>query len=46
MKKIIAIALALVLVLSIAACSSESGEKTIKVGASPSPHAEILVFAK
>ena len=46
MKKIIAIALALVLVLSFAACSSESDEKTIKVGASPAPHAEILEVAK
>ena len=45
MKKIIAIALALVLVLSFAACSNESDEKTIKVGASPAPHAEILEVA-
>ena len=46
MKKIIAIALALVLVLSFAACSNESAENVIKVGASPAPHAEILEVAK
>ena len=46
MKKIIAIVLALVLVLSFAACSKESDEKVIKVGASPAPHAEILEVAK
>ena len=46
MKKLIAFALALVLVLSFAACSSESDEKVIKVGASPAPHAEILEVAK
>ena len=42
MKKIIAIVLALTLVLSLAACGGKSNEKTIKVGATPAPHAEIL----
>ena len=46
MKKLTALVLALILVLSFAACSSESDEKTIKVGASPAPHAEILEVAK
>ena len=48
MKKVIALALALILVLSFAACSSNtaSDEKTIVVGASPAPHAEILEIAK
>ncbi len=46
MKKIVAIIIALVLTLSFAACSSESDEKVIKVGASPAPHAEILEVAK
>ena len=43
MKKSIAIILALVLVLSFAACGKKAAEsKTIKVGASITPHAEIL----
>ena len=46
MKKIIAIVLALVFVFSFAACSGETDEKVIKVGASPAPHAEILEVAK
>lgn len=46
MKKIIALVLALILVFSFAACSSETDEKVIKVGASPAPHAEILEIAK
>lgn len=46
MKKVIALVLALILTLSFAACSSESDEKVIKVGASPAPHAEILEVAK
>ena len=42
MKKLIAIILALVLVLSFAACGKKDDSKTIKVGASITPHAEIL----
>ena len=43
MKKSIAIILALVLVLSFAACGKKAdAKKTIKVGASITPHAEIL----
>ncbi len=43
MKKTIAILLALVLVLSFAACGKKAAaNKTIKVGASITPHAEIL----
>jgi len=43
MKKIIAIVLALTLALSLAACGgSAADDKTIKVGATPAPHAEIL----
>lgn len=43
MKKTIAIILALVLVLSFAACKKkDAASKTIKVGASITPHAEIL----
>ena len=43
MKKTIAIILALVLVLSFAACGKKAAaNKTIKVGASITPHAEIL----
>lgn len=45
MKKLLALVLALVFVLSFAACSSGS-DKTIKVGATPAPHAEILEVAK
>lgn len=46
MKKFIAIVLSLVLVLSLAACGSKSDDKTIKVGATPAPHAEILEIIK
>ena len=47
MKKIIAIVLALTLALSLAACGgSDADDKTIKVGATPAPHAEILETVK
>jgi len=42
MKKIIAIILTLALILSFAACAKKAEAKTIKVGASITPHAEIL----
>ena len=57
-KKIIALAAAAILTLSLAACSGNNSSSTadnsssdasstvIRVGASPSPHAEILEFAK
>lgn len=44
MKKIIAIALALLSALSVTACGKKS--ETLKVGASVTPHAEILKVAK
>ncbi len=46
MKKVIALILALTMALSLAACSGSSDDKTIKIGASPAPHAEILEIAK
>lgn len=46
MKKLLSLALSLVLVLSLASCGPKTDEKTIKVGASPTPHAEILEVAK
>ncbi len=47
MKKIIAIALALVLALSLGVSALADDEPvTIKIGASSTPHAEILEFAK
>jgi D-methionine transport system substrate-binding protein len=46
MKKIIAAILALCLCLSLAACGSKNEDKTIKVGATPAPHAEILEVIK
>ena len=49
MKKTLAIVLALVLCLgALTACGSkkDSGDKTITVAASPTPHAEILEVAK
>ena len=46
MKKIIAIVLALTLALSLAACGGSADNKTIKVGATPAPHAEILEVIK
>ena len=48
MKKIIAITLALVLALGLAACGQagdDTGDKTITIAASPTPHAEILKVA-
>lgn len=50
MKKVLALVLvlALILTLGLAACSGTpaADDKTIKVGASPAPHAEILEVAK
>ena len=46
MKKIFAVILALSLLLSLAACGGKSDEKTIKIGATPAPHAEILEVIK
>ena len=47
MKKILATVLALTLVLSLGAAALADDETvTLKVGASPTPHAEILEFAK
>ena len=48
MKKILSILLALALVFSALAFAScgKTDDKTIRVGASPSPHAEILAVAK
>ena len=47
MKKVITLILALTLVLSLTACGgSKADDKTIKVGASPAPHAAILEVAK
>lgn len=46
MKKIIAVILSLVLTLSLCACGDKSDDKTIKVGATPAPHAEILEIIK
>ena len=47
MKKTIVIALTVVLCLGLlAGCGSKTGEKTITVAASPTPHAEILKVAK
>ena len=46
MKKVIAIVLALTLALSLAACGGSADDKTIKVGATPAPHAQILETIK
>jgi D-methionine transport system substrate-binding protein len=46
MKKIIAAILALCLCLSLTACGPKNEDKTIKVGATPAPHAEILEVIK
>ncbi len=46
MKKIIAAILALTLCLSLAACGPKTDDKTIKVGATPAPHAQILEVVK
>ena len=47
MKKIIAIVLVLTMALALAACGAKTEtDKTIKVGATPAPHAEILEVVK
>ena len=46
MKKILGILLLLTLTVALAACGGKGSDKTIKVGASPAPHAEILEKAK
>lgn len=46
MKKLIAILLVLVFALSLASCGKKSETTVLKVGASPTPHAEILNFVK
>lgn len=46
MKKFIALVLALTLALGLTACGGSSEEKTIKVGATPAPHAQILEVVK
>ena len=46
MKKMIALILALTLALALVACGGTSDSKTVKVGATPAPHAEILEIAK
>lgn len=46
MKKIIAIILAIATVFCFAACGKKSDDKVIKVGASSTPHAEILEQVK
>lgn len=50
MKKLISIILAIALCLAtfciLTSCSSNKSSKTIKIGATPSPHAEILEYVK
>lgn len=42
MKKFFTVILSLTLLLSLTACGGHQDEKTIKIGATPAPHAEIL----
>ena len=46
MKKILTLILALTLILTFTACSGGTDDKTIVIGATPAPHAEILEFVK
>ncbi len=46
MKRVLSAILAIICALAITGCSSASGDKTIKVGASPVPHAAILQVVK
>ena len=41
-RKLTVLALAFALLLSLAACGGSGDDKTITVGATPAPHAEIL----
>lgn len=45
MKRIFAIAIALVLTLSLVGCSNGGDSKTVRIGASPTPHKVILDYA-
>ena len=45
-RKLTVLALAFALLLSLAACGGSGDDKTITVGATPAPHAEILEVAK
>ncbi len=45
-KKLAALLLALTLLCALTACGSKSANKTIKIGATPAPHCEILEIAK
>lgn len=45
-KKALALLLALTLILALCACSSGKSATTLKVGATPAPHAEILEIVK
>ena len=45
-KRLFALGLVLVLVLGLSACAGKTDSKTIKVGATPAPHAEILEVTK
>ena len=45
-RKLTVLALACALLLSLAACGGSGDDKTITVGATPAPHAEILEVAK
>ena len=46
MKKTLAAFLTLTLTLLLCACAPAAEDKTLVVGASPAPHAEILEFVK
>ncbi len=46
LKRILIAAAAALLLLSLSACSAKQDDKTIRVGASPAPHAQILKAAE
>ena len=45
-KRFAVLTLALALILTLTACGGSGDSKTLKIGATPAPHAEILEQAK
>ena len=44
MKKLVSLVVALLIVFSVATCALAEGKTTVTIGATPSPHQEILEY--